>query len=270
MKVSCIQMNMAFAKPEENFLQAEALIRQTVQTEQPDTLVLPETWNTGFFPREDLKQHSDRQGERTLALLSSLARELQVNIVGGSIANDRGDAVTNTCYVFDRQGACVGEYDKTHAFTPMGEHEYFRQGDRLSTFVLDGLRCGVIICYDLRFPELTRALALTGLDVLFIVAQWPAVRLAHLQLLATARAVENQMFTVCCNSCGTAGETVYGGGSQIVDPWGTVLARAGSTQQILSAQLDETILAGIRSSIHVFRDRRPELYPSVCAQDLII
>ena len=68
------------------------------------------------------------------------------------------------------------------------------------------------------------------------------------------------MFTVCCTSCGTAGETVYGGGSQVVDPWGTILARAEGTEQLLTADLDLGILDGIRNSIHVFRDRRPELY----------
>lgn len=260
MKVSLIQMDMAFAAPEENFQKAGRLVREIYAKEKPDTIVLPETWNTGFFPKENLSELADRDGTQTKALFSPLSRELHVNIVAGSVANQRNDAIWNTCYVFDRQGNCVAEYDKTHLFTPMGEDDYFRKGEHLCRFQLDGIDCGVIICYDLRFPELIRSLRLKGLDVLFIVAQWPKVRIPHLQLLTRARAVENQMFTVCCNSCGTAGNTVYGGGSQMVDPWGEVLTVAGGQETCLTAKLDMEIISGIRSSINVFRDRRPEIY----------
>lgn len=260
MRVTCIQMNMAFCAPQENFLRAEQLIRQAVTVERPDTVVLPETWNTGFFPQENLECLCDQNGTQTKSVFSTLAGELNVNIVAGSVANRKTDGVYNTAYVFDRTGCCVAEYDKTHLFAPMRENAFFRKGNHLCRFPLDGVQCGVLICYDLRFPELTRTLTVQGLDVLFVVSQWPKARLPHLQLLGAARAVENQMFTVCCNSCGTTGETLYGGGSQIVDPWGTVLARADGTEQLLSAELDLSILENIRNSIHVFRDRRPELY----------
>jgi len=122
------------------------------------------------------------------------------------------------------------------------------------------LMCGVMICYDLRFPELARTLAVKGMDVLFVVSQWPAARISHLRSLTVARAIENQIFTVCCNSCGAAGDTQYGGNSLIVDPWGNVLAQAGNSAQLLTAEADLATLENIRRSIHVFRDRRPELY----------
>ena len=260
MRVTCIQMDMTFAAPQENFSHAEALLRQAVISEQPDTVLLPETWNTGFFPKENLAQYADDNGAQTKSVFSALAKELNVNIVAGSVANRKAGGIYNTAYVFDRTGVCVAEYDKTHLFSPMQEDRFFNKGDHLCRFTLDGVQCGILICYDIRFPELTRTLTVEGLDILFLVSQWPTVRLAHLQLLTAARAVENQMFTVCCNSCGTAGETVYGGGSQLVDPWGTILARADGTQQLLTADLDLGILDGIRNSIHVFRDRRPELY----------
>ena len=96
--------------------------------------------------------------------------------------------------------------------------------------------------------------------MLFVVSQWPAARIPHLRALTVARAIENQMFVVCCNSCGDAGETHYGGFSAIIDPWGETLALAAENEQILTAECDLDILDGIRSSINVFRDRRPELY----------
>lgn len=259
MKVACLQMDMLLAKPEENFSHATELVKRAMK-DKPDVLVLPETWNTGFFPRENLQALCDRDGSRVKQVFGALAERYQVNIVAGSVSNVRGGKVYNTAMVFDRTGACIASYDKTHLFTPMGEDNYYTPGDRLCTFVLDGVKCGLIICYDVRFPELTRSLTVPGLDMLFVVSQWPKVRTFHLRSLTTARAIENQMFLVCCNSCGTAGQTVYGGNSAIIDPWGETVALAGETEEILTADCDLQILTNIRGSIPVFRDRRPSLY----------
>ena len=259
MKVTCLQMDMKLGCPDENFAKAEQMIRQAM-SEQPDVLVLPETWNTGFFPKEELAALSDRDGQRVKAEIGALAKEYRVNIVAGSVSNLRDGKVYNTAMVFDRTGQCIASYDKTHLFTPMGEDDYFTPGDHLCRFQLDGGQCGIIICYDVRFPELTRSLTVPGLDVLFVVSQWPKVRTFHLRTLTTARAIENQMFVVCCNSCGTAGETVYGGNSAIIDPWGELLAAAGEQEQQLTAQCALETLTQIRNTIPVFRDRRPALY----------
>ena len=259
MKVTCLQMDMQFACPDENFQLAAELIEQGM-ADKPDILVLPETWNTGFFPKEDLAGLSDTDGARVKAEIGALAKKHQVNIVAGSVANVRDGKVFNTAMVFDRQGMCVASYDKTHLFTPMGEDDFFTPGDHVCRFNLDGVNCGLVICYDIRFPELTRTLTVPGLDMLFVVSQWPKVRTFHLRSLTTARAIENQMFVVCCNSCGTAGETVYGGNSAIIDPWGETISLAGETEQIISADCDLQILSNIRKTIPVFRDRCPQLY----------
>lgn len=259
MKISCLQMDMQLGCVEENFLHAQKLIGQAM-AESPDVIVLPETWNTGFFPKEDLPSLCDRDGQQVKERIGSLAKKFHVNIVAGSVANVRQGKVYNTCLVFDREGECIASYDKTHLFTPMGEDSYFTPGRSLCRFTLDGVSCGVVICYDIRFPELTRALAVQGLDVLFLVSQWPEERIFHLQSLTVARAIENQMFVVCCNSCGKAGDTQYGGNSAMIDPWGKTIVQAGKTEKVLTAELDLRILKNIRKSIHVFRDRRPELY----------
>ena len=259
MKITCIQMDMALGRPDDNFASAARLIEQAA-AEGPDVIVLPETWNTGFFPREDLPALCDRDGARVRKALGGLAARFGVNLIAGSVADLRDDRVYNTAYVFDRAGRCTAQYDKTHLFTPMHEDAYFEKGDHLCTFMLDGVRCGLIICYDIRFPELTRSLALRGMDLMFVVSQWPDVRMAHLHALAKARAIENQMFTAVCNSCGTAGQTVYGGGSIVIDPWGAVLAQAGAGQELLHAECDLSVLEQIRTSINVFNDRRAELY----------
>ena len=260
MKITCIQMNMAFARPEENFRRASELIADAARG-QPDVIVLPETWNTGFFPHDGLASLCDRDCAEVKRQIGALAAEFRVNIVAGSVANQRGDGIYNTAAIFDRQGTCIAQYDKTHLFSPMQEDRYFRRGDHLCEFTLDGRRCGVLICYDIRFPELTRTMTVgKRLDYLFLVSQWPAVRIPHLETLTRARAIENQMFTVCCNSCGSAGETRYGGASVIYDPWGETLAKAGDAEQCITADCDESVLDDIRSSINVFADRREELY----------
>lgn len=257
MRVSCVQLDMKLGDVKANFAHAEAMIREAVNRDHPDTVVLPETWNTGFFPQE-LTPCADDDGKATKALCSALAKELHINIVAGSVANRRADGYYNTAYVFDRSGNLVAEYDKTHLFTPSGEHNFFRMGSRTCRFTLEGIPCGLIICYDIRFPELIRSLTVQGVDLLFVVSQWPAKRAMHLDTLARARAIENQTFLALCNSA--AADTACAGHSAIIDPWGEYLAKAGETEEIISADLDFSVIQGIRESINVFRDRRPDLY----------
>ncbi len=194
------------------------------------------------------------------ALCAPLARELNMNIVAGSVSDRRGGRVYNTAYVFDRQGARLAAYDKTHLFTPMGEHEHYAAGDHLTTFSLDGHKCGLLICYDLRFPELFRTLALQGVELLLLPAQWPP-RGGIIGKRSQRRAPsKTSSFLAACNSCGTAGETVFGGASRILGPRGELLAAAGVGEEIVTAALDFSVLAEVRNSINVFHDRRPELY----------
>lgn len=257
MRVTCIQMDMVLGAAEENFAKAQAMIRAAVEAEHPDVVVLPETWNTGFFP-QDLAPCADHDGEKTKAVFSALAKELNVNIVAGSVADQRDGKFYNTAYVFDRTGSVVASYDKTHLFTPSGEHNSFTPGDHVCRFTLEGVPCGLIICYDIRFPELTRTLTTQGVDLLFVVSQWPAKRAMHLDTLARARAIENQTFLALCNSA--ASDTACAGHSAIIDPWGEYLAQAGEAEETISADLDFSVIEGIRTSINVFHDRRPGLY----------
>ena len=246
--------------PKSNFEKAERLIGTAMKSD-PDTVVLPETFNVGFSPKDIKSELCDQNGEAAKKEFGALAEKYGVNVVAGSVANFKNGKLYNTAYVFDRGGECVAEYDKTHLFSPMGEDKYFSKGDKTVRFLLDGKACTIIICYDLRFPELVRTVtAKERTDFLFIVSQWPEVRIPHLKALVTARAIENQMFAVCCNSCGKAGETKYGGNSMIVDPLGETLAGASGDETIITAECDTGILSDIRSSINVFADRRAEIY----------
>ena len=259
MRVSLIQMNMALGAPEENFAHAKELVRKAA-ADAPDVIVLPETWNVGFFPKLNLSAQAVCAGELVREWFGRLARELSINIIAGSVADMRGGSVYNTSYIFSRDGTCIASYDKTHLFTPMGEEQFFAYGDRVVDFTIDGVRCGIIICYDLRFGELIRTLALRGIEVLFVPAQWPEVRSFHWNILNRARAIENQIYVACCNSCGTADGTKYGGRSALIHPLGETIVQAGAEEEIVTGEIDLAVLREIRETINVYRDRRPELY----------
>jgi len=259
LKISAIQMNMEFENPDKNFQRAEELIRQAAK-DDVDTIVLPETWNTGFFPIEKLNELADQNGNRTKEIFSTLSKELNKNIIAGSVVNSRDGKIYNTSYIFNRNGECIAEYDKTHLFSYMHEDDYFQKGDKVTTFELDGVKCGIIICYDIRFLELVRTLTLQGIKILFVVAQWPVPRIYHWETLNAARAIENQIFVACVNSCGKAGETIYGGHSALIDPWGEIISKASGEEEIITGEFDIAIVDKIRSTINVYNDRRNELY----------
>lgn len=258
-KISILQMNMLLGAPRKNFQHAGEMIRRAAQ-EKPDVILLPETWNTGFFPRDNLELLCDHDCGEVKALCGLLAAELGVHIAAGSVSNLREGRVYNTAAVFDRAGKCIAQYDKLHLFSPMQEQKFYTPGDHITLFELDGIKCGIILCYDLRFPELTRRLTLAGAQVLFIPAQWPDVRRDHWQTLIRARAMENQIFIAACNSCGRAQGTRYGGSSCLCDPWGRIIAGAGEEEQILTGELALSVLTEARQAIPVLDDRRPELY----------
>ena len=177
MKVAVLQMNIAFGEPARNIATLYRMVAEAME-QRPDVLLLPELWRLGFYPRPIL-DYADADGAQTRQTLAGIAKRYQVNIVGGTVANAIGSQVFNTCYVFDRSGHLVTTYHKTHLFSPSGEAGDFAPGDSVVTFTLDGVRCGLAVCYDIRFPELIRRLALEDIAVLFLPAAWPLSRLIH-------------------------------------------------------------------------------------------
>lgn len=259
MKIACLQMDVIPSRPEENFPHAAKLIADAMQ-ENPDVIVLPESWDISFLPKDATPELYENSHDRAVREIGALAKKYNVNIVAGTVTSVRDGKRYNSCCVFNRQGDLIASYDKIHLFTHVGEDKRYGAGNRLCTFTLDGVACGVIICYDIRFPELTRTMCLDGMDVLFVVCQWPRARIGLLQTLCAARAIENQMFVVCCDACGTAGDKVCGGGSSVFGPSGKAIAEADNTEQIITAECDPEKLKTLRESFPVFRDRRPDLY----------
>jgi predicted amidohydrolase len=117
------------------------------------------------------------------------------------------------------------------------------------------------ICYDLRFPEVFRKYVLSGVTVMIISAEWPRKRVEHWTTLLKARAIENQVFVIACNAVGKSGNEIMGGASSIIDPWGEVLAEAGSEMdELITANIDMVLVKNARDTIPVQKDHRPDIY----------
>jgi len=258
--VSLLQMNIIPGKPEANRENAAEMIKQALKAKvKPDILVLPEMWTTAY-QLGDIAKICDQEGMPTNELIASKAKEGRVNIVAGSYASMQDRKVFNTAYVFNRQGNNIAKYQKIHLFKLMDEHKYIESGRELCTFKLDNIKCGIIICYDLRFPELSRKLALEGIKILFVPAQWPAARFTHWITLLKARAIENQIYIIAVNRAGESKEAEFLGGSMIINPWGEVIAKAGYKEQIIKAEIDLSLIDTAKAKIDILGDRVPDLY----------
>lgn len=257
MKIASIQMDIAFGKPDENFQRVAEYLEEAVRN-GVETIVLPEMWNTGYALTE-LEALAD-SSNRTVEFLKSFAKEHGVNIVGGSVSTKKQGAFYNTMYVVNKGGEVVSEYDKAHRFGLMDEHIHLEEGDGLGTFELDGVVCGGVICYDIRFPEWIRAQALNGAKVIFVPAEWPEARIDHWRILLQARAIENQCFIVAVNRIGSDPKNEFGGSSMVIAPWGEMRLDMKKQEGIGYAEIDLDEVERVRKRIPVFADRRERLY----------
>ncbi|KEO85128.1 carbon-nitrogen family hydrolase [Tumebacillus flagellatus] len=258
LRLALLQMDIAFGQPEANRAKVREWVAEAARG-GAEWVVLPEMWNTGYS-LTNITEIADRDGQETIALMSELARTHNLHIHAGSVANLVDGKVYNSTFVFNPQGDVIGTYSKIHLFRLMDEEKYLEAGNEIGLFEWNGVQVGTMICYDLRFPELTRTMSLAGAQIVFLPAEWPHPRLNHWRHLQIARAIENQMFFVSTNRVGTAGETEFFGHSMVIDPWGEVLVEGDETEQILYATVDLGIVPEIRSRIPIFEDRRSELY----------
>jgi len=258
MRLSLIQADIIYGEPRANFEHLKTLIEKAAE-EKPDVIVLPEMWNTSYALKT-VASIADRSGQPGARAVGELAGRLGINIVAGSVADWREGKVYNTSYIFNRKGEEVTSYSKVHLFGLMEEGSYLAAGDSRVTFELDGVKCGIIICYDLRFPELSRALALDGAQIMFVPAQWPKPRLHPWRTLMLARAIENQMFVVGVNRVGSEGKAEFFGHSLLVDPLGEILLQGTEEEGILTADIDLNQVTKVREYMKCFNDRNPEVY----------
>lgn len=257
-KMACLQMDIAFGDPLKNYQSAENLIEKAMN-HKPDIIVLPELWTTGYDLKR-LDKIADPYASQTIRFLSQAAKKYKVHFVGGSVANQGDAGVRNTLIIVNKDGQLVHQYSKLHLFKLMDEHLYLEAGTEKGLFELEDQPFAGVICYDIRFPEWIRSHCVEGVEAMFVVAEWPALRLSHWRSLLIARAIENQCFVIACNRSGKDPNNLFAGHSMIIDPWGEVIAEAGEDEEILSFIIDLDLVKEIRKQIPIFEDRRPEYY----------
>ncbi len=254
-RAAAIQFNIRLGDIDANVKTArEAIARVAAQGVK--LAVLPEVWSCGFAYRE-LNELARRTPE-VLEEMGRLSAEHDMVIVG-SLPEPDGDKVCNTAYILDK-GMLVGKYRKIHLFSLMNEDRSFTGGDRWVVADTSVGRIGVFICYDLRFPELARRLAVEGAEIIVVPGEWPKPREEHWRTLLRARAIENQLFVVAANCCGITGKLDFFGSSLIIDHKGELLAEGGYEPTELVAKLDFEEKEKWREQITCFRDRKPEYY----------
>ncbi len=222
-----------------------------------DIAVLPEMWSCGFD-----NQKLSVYAEKTPVIidrLSEIASRYNM-IIAGSLPESSGENIFNTMYVVDGNGSIVGSYRKIHLFSLTEENRYFCAGTKAVVCETSIGTMGLMICYDLRFPELCRSLTLSNALVVIVSAQWPDSRIIHWDLLTRVRAIENQIFIIAANRCGKEGNIKYGGHSQIVSPTGDILAMAKNRECALNAELDLYELSEFRNKIPCLKERVPCAY----------
>lgn len=262
MKTVIFQFEVTEGDYEKNLSKVKSLF-QNHKLEEDSIVVLPEMWTSGYDLQniEELAFHNLSGVKEEMA---RLAVEYKVNIVAGSVPNIKdGNDVLNTAFVVDKNGELTYEYSKIHLVPMLNEPEYLTGGGASAeTFELLGNKAGMVICYDLRFPELFRDLALEGAKVIFVVAEWPIERTEHWLTLLKARAIENQCYIVGSNTFGSQPNgATFAGNSIIINPFGEVLGQgSAATEEVVETDIDLDYIAQVREDIPIFKSRRKDMY----------
>jgi len=268
MKISCMQVPPAGQDVPGALSRLEAQARAT-RAEGCTVLVTPEMYLSGYNIGAEavatLAEPKDGAMAKAVALIAK--REGIAILFGFPERSSEGRSVYNSVQLVDAAGQARCTYRKTHLFGEVDASQ-FRAGDRLSPIVeLDGWRVAVAICFDIEFPELARAHALAGAEVLLVPTANMFPYLSVPRRLVPARAEENGIFIVYANYTGQEGAFAYCGLSCICDPSGADLARAGETQTLIHATLDRARIAEARRGVNYLRERRPLLYNPANGKD---
>ena len=252
-----------------NLEAADRLVRQAA-TDGARLVVLPEKWSI-LGRGADLRAGAEPLDGPAIAWARQIARELAIDLVAGSISErvEGDEKLRNTSLHIGPDGEVKATYRKMHMFdvevdgTVYRESEHETPGDDVVlSRTADGVEVGLTVCYDVRFPELYRILAVRGARIVTVPAAFtiPTTR-DHWEVLVRARAIEDQCFVIAANQVGTHVEGLASGGrSMIVDPWGLVLAQAADAQTVITADLDLDAQEATRERLPSLANRRPAAY----------
>ena len=255
LRVGLVQTDVAWGDPQTNRVR----VGEALASLPPcDLAVLPELWSCSYDnPRLEA---AAEESPRCLETVAEWCRRTGSWALAGTLPWRTPEGLVNRAFLLDEAGGVRGTYDKAHLFPLLAEPAHFRPGSAPLLASFRGVCLGTAVCYDIRFPEYLRRLALGGAELLLVCAQWPQVRLEAWRILLRARAVENQMLVVAVNRCGWGGGDLYGGHSLVAAPDGSLLFEAGEDPCATVVDLDLSLVGRARKALPVFRDRRTDLY----------
>lgn len=251
MKVASIQLEI---KDNETKEQRMAHVDKMLESlEGYDLVVLPEVWATGYFSFDKYKEEAEPIDGPFVQHYAKKAKELSLMIFAGSFIEIEDGNLYNTSIFFGKDGEILDTYRKIHLFRyGSREGELLKRGEKISVVDTEFGKIGLSTCYDMRFPELYRKQVDLGAEIFLVTAAWPHRRIIHWDTFNVARALENQCFVISSNCVGDHGGTFFGGHCQVVDPWGTVIAKGGDNETIVKAEID-------LNAIEETRERFPNL-----------
>lgn len=251
----------------DNLKEAAAMVRSAAE-QGAQIVALPEMFTTPYTHTCIRKNKEEADGE-TVQTLSRLAEELGIYLVGGSIPEIEGEKLYNTCFVFGPDGGLIGRHRKAHLFDVdikggirFMESELFAAGEQATVVDTEYGRIGIGICYDVRFPDYFRTLALLGATLMILPAAFNMTTgPAHWDLTMRARALDNQVFFAAVSPArNPEGPYFAYGSSCITSPWGEFLGKLDEKQGILIQEIDFEYMEEIREQLPLLKQRRPELY----------
>ncbi|MGQ4875498.1 MAG: nitrilase-related carbon-nitrogen hydrolase [Promethearchaeia archaeon] len=259
LKIAIIQMEIIDGNKEVNLNKALDFLESiAAKPDLPDIVCFPELFTTGY----DLKKVRD-YAEEIPGMTTEMIKKISMGkfIVIGTILERKANGYYNTAFILGKNGDLIGLYRKTHLFSPMEEKEFLLPGESINVFSLNdlgGLKIGLAICYDLRFPEIFRLMAIDGADIIFIPSEFPEPKRKIWKTLLHARAIENQCYIIGINRVGKGKKFDFFGYSLITN--GDILEHLENRMEIKVFSLDLDSLKPIRESIPLLSDRRTDLY----------
>lgn len=243
MRVSSIQMAVVEQDKQATIDKAVAAIHRC---RGADLVILPEIWNLGFLSFDRYVREAETRLGPTLTAVQAAAREIKAHVHTGSFVEQDGNRYYNASYLISPEGEILAGYRKIHLFGYNSkETEILTPGEAVTVVETPLGNIGMATCFDLRFPELFRAMVDRGAEIFLVCSAWPYPRLEHWLMLNRVRAMENQCFLISANSVGTNRGIQFVGHSMVADPWGVAVAAAGDLETIVVSEID---LAELRSA----------------------
>ncbi|MDY6834055.1 MAG: nitrilase-related carbon-nitrogen hydrolase [Chloroflexota bacterium] len=260
MKIVLAQIDCMIGDVDYNCAQLTSFNKQAKQHDC-ELIIFPEMIDTGY-DMPTIRQTASSWTGTPFLTAQNAAMESKMWLICG-ISEREGDIIYNSLAVFDNTGKLAGKYRKTHLFTadPINEDQHLRAGNSYEIIDIASMKLGLMICYDIRFPEMSRHLVRKGSTVLVVCSAWPFPRQHHWRILTLARAIENQCYVVATNRVGTDGSTTFCGSSCVIDPKGDILTLGTeNSSELLITDIDQEQVYLTRQSHPTLNDRRDDLY----------